>query len=91
MRFLVLVSDGMADKKIAILGNRTPMEAARLPYLNKLARTAHIGTVLNVPEPAISIMLLLSDSGSAPRAFNIRAEILPFSEISPKSRCSEPI
>lgn len=50
MRFLVLVSDGMADKKIAILGNRTPMEAARLPYLNKLARTAHIGTVLNVPE-----------------------------------------
>ncbi|MBO7293605.1 MAG: cofactor-independent phosphoglycerate mutase [Clostridia bacterium] len=40
----------MADTPIAALGDRTPMEVANQPYLNGLARTAHVGTVLNVPE-----------------------------------------
>ena len=40
MKFLILVSDGMADTPIAALKNHTPMEVAKQPYLNRLARTA---------------------------------------------------
>ncbi len=49
MKFLVLVYDGMADYKIAELGNKTPMEVAKKPLLDKLASVGTVGTVLNVP------------------------------------------
>ncbi len=50
MKFLVVVYDGMADYKIPALSDRTPMEAAKKPYLDSLSRAALIGTVSNVPE-----------------------------------------
>lgn len=50
MKYLTVVYDGMADRRIPELGNRTPMEAASKPYLDMLSRAAHIGTVCNVPE-----------------------------------------
>lgn len=50
MKYLVLIPDGMADEKIAALNNRTPMEAADKPTMNRLAKTSLIGTVSNVPE-----------------------------------------
>ena len=50
MKYLVLIPDGMADEKVEALGNRTPMEAANKPTMNRLAKSALIGTVSNVPE-----------------------------------------
>ena len=50
MKFLVVVYDGMADYKIPELSDRTPMEAAKKPYLDTLSRAALVGTVSNVPE-----------------------------------------
>lgn len=50
MKYLVLLCDGMADRKVESLGNRTPMETAKKPMIDKLARTALCGTVSNVPE-----------------------------------------
>lgn len=50
MKYLVLIPDGMADEKIAALGNKTPMEAAQKPMMNKLAGNAFVGTVSNVPD-----------------------------------------
>ncbi len=50
MKYLVLIPDGMADEKIAALGNMTPMEKADKPTTDRLARTSFIGTVSNVPE-----------------------------------------
>ena len=50
MKFLVLVYDGMADYKIPELDNKTPMEVAKKPYLDKLASVGTVGTVCNVPE-----------------------------------------
>ena len=38
MKYLVLIPDGMADEKIPSLGNRTPMEAAKKPNMDRLAR-----------------------------------------------------
>ena len=50
MKYLILVPDGMADRPVPSLGNRTPMEAARKPWMDLLARDALCGTVSNVPE-----------------------------------------
>ena len=50
MKYLVLIPDGMADEKIEALGGRTPMQAANKPMMDRLAATATVGTVSNVPD-----------------------------------------
>lgn len=49
MKYLIIVYDGMADRKIPALGNKTPMQAADKPNMDKMAKTALVGTVSNVP------------------------------------------
>ena len=49
MKYLVLIPDGMADEPVAELGNKTPMQAANKPMMDKLAAVSRVGTVLNVP------------------------------------------
>ena len=50
MKYLVLIPDGMADEKIASLCNRSPMEAANKPVMDRLAANSLYGLVQNVPE-----------------------------------------
>ena len=50
MKYLVLIPDGMADEKVASLGNKSPMEAANKPIMDRLAATSLFGLVQNVPE-----------------------------------------
>ncbi len=50
MKYVVLVPDGMADRPIGSLGNRTPMEAAVKPAMDELAKHSRVGTVSNVPD-----------------------------------------
>lgn len=50
MKYLVIVYDGMADRKIPALGGKTPMEVAKKPMMDSLTRHALCGTVSNVPE-----------------------------------------
>jgi len=50
MKYLVIVYDGMADRKIPALGNKTPMMVAKKPMMDSLTRRAVCGTVSNVPE-----------------------------------------
>ena len=49
MKYLTFIPDGMADRPLTALGNRTPMEAAKKPCMDKLAQMSRVGTVLNVP------------------------------------------
>ena len=49
-RRLLLVPDGMADEPQAALGMRTPLEAARTPYMDALARNGIAGRVRTVPQ-----------------------------------------
>lgn len=49
MKYLILVCDGMADRKVKELGGHTPMEAAKKPTMDALARVSLCGTVSNVP------------------------------------------
>ncbi len=50
MKYFVLIPDGMADEKIEALGGRTPMEAAKKPMMDELAKKSLVGTVSNVPD-----------------------------------------
>lgn len=49
MKYFILVYDGMADTAIPELGDKTPMEVANKPTMDKLAKVSRVGTVLNVP------------------------------------------
>lgn len=50
MKYFVLIPDGMADRPLAVLGNKTPMEVAAKPAMDALCSRALCGTVSNVPE-----------------------------------------
>ena len=50
MKYLVLIPDGMADYPVESLNNKTPMEAAYKPVMDKLAKQSYYGLVQNVPE-----------------------------------------
>ncbi len=50
MKYLVLLCDGMADYKYEGLGNKTPMELAHKPNMDKLAKTAMVGTAKTVAD-----------------------------------------
>ena len=49
MKYLVLLCDGMADRRVPALGDKTPMEAANKPCMDKLVKKSFCGEVLNVP------------------------------------------
>ena len=49
MKYFVLIPDGMADEPIESLGHLTPMELAKKPTMDRLARLSRVGTVSNVP------------------------------------------
>ena len=50
MKYIVILCDGMADEPLEKLGGKTPLEAARTPNMDRLAKCAEIGMVRTVPE-----------------------------------------
>jgi 2,3-bisphosphoglycerate-independent phosphoglycerate mutase len=50
MKYLILVTDGAADEAIEALGGKTPLEAAELYNINKLAARGIVGMVNTIPE-----------------------------------------
>lgn len=50
MKYIVVLGDGMSDWKIKDLGNKTCLEAARTPNLDKLAPYAEIGLCKTIPD-----------------------------------------
>ena len=48
-KYLILIGDGMADYPIAELGGKTPLQAARTPNLDRLARKGTLGRVTTIP------------------------------------------
>ena len=49
MKYIVLIGDGMADRPRPDLGGRTPLEVARTPNMDHLAREGSVGMVSTVP------------------------------------------
>ncbi len=50
MKYLVMLCDGMADRPVESLGNKTPMQAAHKPMMDMLVKSAEVGTVKTVAD-----------------------------------------
>lgn len=50
MKYVVVLGDGMADEPIEELGGKTPLEAAKTPVMDELAKMSEIGMVRTIPE-----------------------------------------
>jgi 2,3-bisphosphoglycerate-independent phosphoglycerate mutase len=50
MKYVIIIPDGAADEPVESLGNRTPLEAAATPNMDRIAREGVIGTARTVPE-----------------------------------------
>ncbi|MEI8011065.1 MAG: cofactor-independent phosphoglycerate mutase [Candidatus Omnitrophota bacterium] len=50
MKYIVLVPDGVADEPVSALGGRTPLEAARTPHMDEMARHGFSALVQTIPD-----------------------------------------
>lgn len=50
MKYIVVLGDGMADYKVDELGGKTPLEAAKKPTMDFMAKSGETGHVKNVPQ-----------------------------------------
>lgn len=50
MKHIIILGDGMADKAIAKLGGKTPLQYAKTPYMDLLAKTGRTGRLVTVPD-----------------------------------------
>jgi 2,3-bisphosphoglycerate-independent phosphoglycerate mutase len=50
VKYVVLVPDGCADEPVAELGDRTPLEAAAMPALARLAARSEVGRAAVIPD-----------------------------------------
>ena len=49
MKYLILVPDGAGDEEIPMLGNKTPLQAAKMNHINQLAQRGTVGLVRTIP------------------------------------------
>jgi 2,3-bisphosphoglycerate-independent phosphoglycerate mutase len=47
---IIFLGDGMADEPIASLGGKTPLQAAKTPAMDSIARNGQSGSLLTLPE-----------------------------------------
>ena len=50
MKYVIILGDGMADRPIPELENKTPLEYAKTPYMDSLAQKGELGLVHTIPE-----------------------------------------
>src|SRR5260221_8115073 len=51
MKYVIVIPDGCADEAQDSLGGKTPLQAARKPHMDRVARTGVVGRSNNVPVP----------------------------------------
>ncbi|PIE60687.1 MAG: cofactor-independent phosphoglycerate mutase [Desulfobulbus propionicus] len=71
MKYILLIGDGMGDTPVDELGGKTPLEAARIPAIDQLARDGEVLVVQTVPDgyPPGSDVANLSLLGYAPEEY----------------------
>ncbi|RII27814.1 MAG: cofactor-independent phosphoglycerate mutase [Geobacter sp.] len=70
MKYIVLLGDGMSDEKIPQLGDKTPLQAAKTPHMDYMAKRGRLGLAKTVPAglPPGSDVANLSVFGYDPRS-----------------------
>src|SRR5438105_5775864 len=51
MKYAIIIPDGCADEPQVSLGNKTPLQAAHKPNMDRIARLGVVGRSNNVPVP----------------------------------------
>jgi 2,3-bisphosphoglycerate-independent phosphoglycerate mutase len=51
MKYAIVIPDGAADEPQDTLGDKTPLQAARLPNIDRIAQAGVVGRMNNVPRP----------------------------------------
>lgn len=71
MKYVVVLGDGMADEPIEQLGGKTPLQAARTPVMDAMAKVSEQGIAYTVPEnlPAGSDVANLAMLGYDPQKY----------------------
>ena len=71
MKYLLVIGDGMADNPVPQLGNRTPLQTAHIPAIDRMAARGLVGSTVNCPRPlpAGSETAILSIFGCDPRRY----------------------
>lgn len=71
MKYILVVPDGVADKPIAALGNRTPLQKANTPNLDAIVQKGLLGRIQTVPQtlPSGSDVACMSLLGYDPRRY----------------------
>lgn len=71
MKYLLVIGDGMADNPVPQLGGRTPLQAASIPTIDRMAAKGTVGSVVNCPKPlpAGSETAILSIFGCDPKRY----------------------
>ncbi|MBQ1351863.1 MAG: 2,3-bisphosphoglycerate-independent phosphoglycerate mutase [Oscillospiraceae bacterium] len=69
MKYILVIGDGMADNPVPFLGDKTPMQVADTPCMDRLAAQGEVGQVRTVPVevPPGSDTAILSIFGADPR------------------------
>src|SRR5947208_4014431 len=49
MKHVIVIPDGCADEPVDALGGRTPLQAAKLPNMDRVAQLGAVGLANNVP------------------------------------------
>lgn len=50
MKYIIILGDGMADRPIEELGDKTPLEYAKTPFMDSLAKKGELGLVHTIPK-----------------------------------------
>ena len=50
MKCIVILGDGMADEPLAELGGKTPLEYAKTPNMDRMAREGGSGMLSTIPD-----------------------------------------
>ena len=61
MKYALVVGDGMSDRPVPELGGKTPLEVARKPHMDRLAKEGQVGYVRTCPpgvQPGTEICML---------------------------------
>ena len=71
MKYLLVIGDGMADNPVSQLGDKTPLQTAPTPAIDRMAARGLVGSVVNCPRPlpAGSETAILSIFGCDPRQY----------------------
>ena len=71
MKYIILLGDGMADYPLGRFGRRTPLEVARTPNMDRIAREGTVGLINTIPAgfPAGSDVANLTVLGYDPEVY----------------------